>query len=141
MAITSISNAFLDNVGLAQAAAMFRQTSVGIGDFDGFAEDEAALPTAATGNSGKVYFVGDNATPYTSDGTDWTPGTAIDVVVGASFHVVDTTGGGEPNIVLIGVFTAKPVSGAGGTVKLYELGGDRALTSGEIDDALTNAGF
>jgi hypothetical protein len=141
MAVTTIPGAFVDNAGLVKIGEAIRQTSVGIGDFDGFAVDEASLPAAATGNSGKVYLVGDNATPYTSDGTDWTPGAAIDVVLGASFNVVDTVGGGESNIVLIGVFSTKPVSGAGGTAKLYELGGDRALTSGEVDDALTSAGF
>jgi hypothetical protein len=62
-------------------------------------------------------------------------------VLGAAFNVVDTVEGGEPNIVLMGVFTAKPMAGSGGTVKLYELGGDRALTGAEVDEALAAAGF
>jgi hypothetical protein len=132
----------VDNVGLEKIGAAIRQTSVGIGDFDGYAATSGDLPAAAAGNSGKVYLVGDDATPYTSDGSSaWAPGAAIDVVLGASFNVVDTVEGGEPNIVLMGVFTAKPLLGSGGTAKLYELGGDRALTGAEVDEALAAAGF
>ncbi|MDR1299675.1 MAG: hypothetical protein LBJ84_05430, partial [Oscillospiraceae bacterium] len=110
MAATPIVGAFVDNVGLEKIGAAIRQTSVGIGDFDGYAATAAALPTAAAGNTGKVYLVGDDAKPYTSDGSAWTPGAAIDVVLGAAFNVVDTVEGGEPNIVLMGVFTAKPMA-------------------------------
>jgi hypothetical protein len=137
MTITPVSGAFVDNVGLERIGAAIRQTSVGIGDFDGYAATEEELPTAEVGNNGKVYLVGDDARPYTSDSSDWTSGTAIDVVLGASFNVVGEAG----NITLMGVFTAKPTDGSGGVARLYELGGDRALTSGEIDAALTGAGF
>jgi hypothetical protein len=141
MAVTVIPGAFVDNVGLEKIGVAVRQVSVGIGDFDGFAATEVALPAASVDNNGKVYLVGDDATPYTSDGSGWNAGTEIEVVLGAAFNVVDTVGGGEPNIVLMGVFTAKPVAGSGGVAKLYELGGDRALTSAEVDAALEGAGF
>jgi hypothetical protein len=141
MAVTPIPGAFVDNTGLEKIGAAIRQTSVGIGDFDGFAATSGDLPAAAAGNTGKTYLVGDDAKPYTSDGSQWAPGAAIDVVLGASFNVVDTVEGGEPNIVLMGVFTAKPLLGSGGVAKLYELGGSRALTSAEVDEALAAAGF
>jgi hypothetical protein len=147
MAVTPITGAFLDNVGVEKIGVVIRETTVGIGTFDGYATTEAALPAADAGNENEVYFVGDNATPYTSDGSDWNPG-AIQVISakGAAFNIVD-----DSNVVAIGRFTAlptyddpeTPTTASGGVCEVLGFSSeyDRALTDQEVDDALTAAGF
>jgi hypothetical protein len=138
MAVTPIANAFLDNAGLAIAAEMFRQTSVGIGSFDGYAAHQSALP-AATDNNSKTYFVGDSSRPYTSDGTNWAPGAIVVVCNGAKFDIP----GGWCVFTTVPTYdrATAPTTASGGicATKTYDM--SRALTAEEISTALTTAGF
>jgi hypothetical protein len=144
MAITPIPGAYADNVSVERIGASIRKTSAGIGEFDGYAANQAALPAADASLTGKIYIAGDDSTPYTCDGAAWNAGNIIPVVTGAVFYVVENGG-----VAKEGRFTAKPVyddpdvpaTASGGVCRLLDMGANRPLTNAEIDAALAAAGF
>jgi hypothetical protein len=144
MAVTPISGAYADNVAVERLGAAIRKTSVGIGAYDGYAANLAALPAADAALTDKVYFVGDDSTPYTCDGSTWNAGSIIPVVIGAVFYVIE-----NGKVAQEGRYTTKPTyddpetptTATGGVCQLLEMGASRALTDVEVDDALTAAGF
>jgi hypothetical protein len=144
MAVTPISGAYADNVAIERLGAAIFKTSVGIGAFDGYAVNSAALPAADPALTDKVYFVGDESTPYTCDGATWNAGSIIPVVLGTVFYVVESG-----KVVQECRYTTKPTyddpetptTATGGVCTLLEMGASRALTDAEVDDALAAAGF
>jgi hypothetical protein len=129
--MATINGAYVNDSQLEHIMETAHQTSFGIGKFDGYADNAAALPTVKPALFGKTYLVADNSTPYVCDGEVWSAAGIIPVALGAVFYIVE-----NGSVAKEGRFTTKPVydnpdaptAATGGACEILEMGANRAPT-------------